>query len=429
MNLFFDTLIAICLLAHRVLYLAGVVLVWLVICAGATEGASDLLDPGKIGSRPTPSATSPGSAVVSSGRGSGLQPSYARDMASTVVLKIDFLTARGVSLLDEHARLLAKLRDLDAKRHALIQDKEAEMEDYRKGLFCSGCNRTKRDIESKGDTFPHPGQQIVKATQAQIDAKDRALQKPINLMTDEMAQLEKRINELKAAIDEVIDQIDVGIQLWSAAETFEELLIHRLELEHLAASRASRSRIDLRISNLKLELLQAENALPPDSQRIAAAIEDRKPWDEAMARLEEERRNRRRKHGDMLMRADLTARDEASRINGFTARGSIRLHLSPMATASVTYLSIGRPSRAEFFRMGDATPSRKGQTLASVDEFIRNFKEGPTERSPTLAQPDKLPTAAPEPVDRTLKSLKDLLEPGSGEKAKPKSGNPGGIRG
>lgn len=400
------------------------------------RGASDLLDPAKIGSRPAaaktlPSAPTMGASLTRTEGGSGRQPSFARDMAASVVANLDSLTTRGAALLQERAKRQSDLEDLDSKRRELIRNKDDEMEDYRRGLFCSGCNRTKRDIESKEGVgrFPHTGERIIKPTQEQIDAKERALQAPIDRAAAEMVQGERRIKEMKAFIDEVLDQIDVGIQLWSVAVQFEGRLIHRLEREHIAANRTAKQKIEPRLDVLNAELRRLENAQPRDNQRIATALADRKSWQVALERLGDERRARRRQHGDLLMQADLTARDEAARINGFVVRGSLSLYLSPMAVASMTNLFGTGLNRAGDFRLGESTPERRGDTVASVQEFVQNFVRTSSERSPTLGTPEQLPTVPPGPMERARHQLKDLLEPGPGEKTKSKLTNPGGVRG
>jgi hypothetical protein len=45
-----------------------------------------------------------------------------------------------------------------------------------------------------------------------------------------------------------------------------------------------------------------------------------------------------------------------------------------------------------------------------------------------LGTPEQLPTVPPGPMERARHQLKDLLEPGPGEKTKSKLTNPGGVR-
>lgn len=88
---------------------------------------------------------------------------------------VDAALASTQSLLKQAQELINntyKLQDELAKARKEFEDlaagKEAYMAEIRGGLFCSGCGRTKSDIVSKGERFPHSGQHIVPPTPEQI---------------------------------------------------------------------------------------------------------------------------------------------------------------------------------------------------------------------------------------------------------------------
>jgi hypothetical protein len=57
--------------------------------------------------------------------------------------------------------------------HELEKHKESELDEYRRGQFCSGCGKTRSEILATGDQFPHPGQHVVLPTADQVDNKTR----------------------------------------------------------------------------------------------------------------------------------------------------------------------------------------------------------------------------------------------------------------
>lgn len=87
---------------------------------------------------------------------------------------------------------VTETKKLVQRNIADLRAKEAaELEEMRNGLFCSGCNRTKSDIVSHGETFPHSGQHVVAATPEQLRAKEEEYESKIRPMLDELRRVEE----------------------------------------------------------------------------------------------------------------------------------------------------------------------------------------------------------------------------------------------
>lgn len=115
-------------------------------------------------------------AEAAAGKADAGPPSYAKEIAAAHAGWVDE-SARIREILGKLQRLASALEDLEKRLERnrvelkkLEAEKEAAVEEMRKGLFCSGCNQTRTQILAKGDTFPHPGQRSVPATPAQVKA-------------------------------------------------------------------------------------------------------------------------------------------------------------------------------------------------------------------------------------------------------------------
>lgn len=140
--------------------------------------AGDLPDPLK------PSWPKSGSAPVSvssgiSFSGSHESPLYARDMARQVMSALDSLCRLVADNLDRIRKTEEAIDKLKREISQLEWDKLIKLNEFRRGEFCSGCDKTRSQILAKGEQFPHPGQQIVLPTKEQIEAKERELEAPV----------------------------------------------------------------------------------------------------------------------------------------------------------------------------------------------------------------------------------------------------------
>ncbi len=123
-------------------------------------------------------------------------------------------------LLKDRDVAAQKVRDMQAELDRLKREKETKLGEYRSGMFCSGCNQTKSEILSKGDTFPHPGQQIVRPTEEQIAQKERELQRPIDQLAPQLKKQENVVQQIQPRLQFGLDQIADGMKLWRTAVTW-----------------------------------------------------------------------------------------------------------------------------------------------------------------------------------------------------------------
>ena len=174
--------------------------------------------------------------------------------------KIDELKAQGEKLeedfIDRFERLAMKMRLAHQRLETANNKKRVEAlerldelkteykrkrGEYERGRFCSGCSRTESEIRRTGSQFPHPGESIVPATQAQLDALDREYKGKIDSQ-------EKRVDDLHAetrrSYDEMMRRVrDFEVQRSQERAALEtqldelkkkqnEIIRQRGELEH-----------------------------------------------------------------------------------------------------------------------------------------------------------------------------------------------------
>lgn len=262
---------------HRVL--AGLFVGLLLAPANWAQASDDLLDPGKIGA----AHKSPASATPPKQTSANHQaPSYARGMAESVTSSLDSLTHAAAGRVDEVIKLDNDAHDLANKLQTLQEEMALKMGEYRSGLFCSGCNRTKSEILAKGEPFPHPGQTIIRPTQAQIDAKEIELQAPIDKTDHELrgnrARRAKAVNER----EEALLQIGYGLNLWRTSITFEDALIWLDEKDSVAAYKVVRSKTEDQIGKLRIE---TQNTKDKNDAKLTEIAFERNKWADKLIQL------------------------------------------------------------------------------------------------------------------------------------------------
>jgi hypothetical protein len=368
--------------------------------------ASDLLDPAVLqrqaGNHAGPDEKVPLAALA--GPGVGLS------MAESVAASLDALTAAAASRVTELDRLTKLIDDTQSLLQRAITLMAETMDDYRSGLFCSGCGKTKTEILKVGDTFPHPGQEIVRPTQEQIDAKEREMQAPIDRAKRELQGLQARRRKAAAERDEALSQIDAGLALWNTSLAFErQSTEHRLQVADLAYQ-ADRAALD--------------NAMAGLSGTAPAVQQERDKLRDARVTLERRRRAVRADGAAAQARAADRAAEHQQRIEQFLARNPLPRVLS--ATATITayvHPTASFNALGGLYRMGDFNVANIGEPLPRVETFIAAFRRLPT--MPTVPEPD----ATAKQKLRDL--LKELLacEPDDAKcNARPPNGG-SGVRG
>lgn len=387
----------------------------------ASEG---LLDPGSLGGKAGQS--SPSYAVRRSANRQ--PPSHARHMVGSVVSSMDSLTRAAADLVDDITKLDRAARELGSKLSTLRYEMAAKLEEYRLGLFCSGCGKTKSEILARGETFPHSGQTIIKPTPEQIAAKERELQAPIDRTDRELRNNRSTRASAVNERDEALLQISAGLKLWCTAITYENSLLQQDESESEVAYKVARKRAEDQIRKLRLEALPLKDA---DQQaRLRREID---MWTSTQDRLDQQRSADRRAIQNALSRANAWAGDDSNTLNGFLVRGDLRQHIAEAATATFVSRAAGLNELGGMYRMGSYSASGHDNTLSSVTDFINNFRRSARHESvsPTdSAKAGSLP-ADTSAIPQLKGKLRDLLkcDPDAGEKCAPAKNGGSSVRG
>lgn len=245
------------------------------------QASDDLLDPGKIGTAHKSVVAETPTKHHSANRQA---PSYARGMAESVTSSLGSLTHAAAGLVDEVIKLDNDAHELANKLQTLQEEMDLKLGEYRSGLFCSGCNKTKSEILARHETFPHPGQTIIRPTRAQIDAKERELQAPIDTANHELqANRTRRAKAIKER-DEAFLQIGYGLNLWRTSITFEDALIWLDEKDSVAAYKVARSKTEDQIGKLRIEM---QNTKDKNDAKLTELAFERNKWADKLIQLTE----------------------------------------------------------------------------------------------------------------------------------------------
>ena len=384
------------------------------VCAHADDS---LLDPSLLFNNRKPA--SPGASSRLGGASSdskSLGPGYARAMAVSVVSSLDSLTNAAAERAADVNRFAKRVAALNAELSALRDKMAATLDEYRQGLFCSGCGKTKSEILAAGQTFPHSGQTVIRATPEQIAAKERELQAPIDRDAREQKDVEAQRRKALGEREEALAQIDAGLALWGTSVSFETLLIDLRESQAEAHFKAEKAKLDQQLS-------VARAAKPAPGDTAAAKLVARLSDAQSQLNLEWAR-SRRDLHAARSDAADHSASDQDT-LNAYLGRGALQSLNVTAARAAFVSQSSGFNALGGLYRMGAFDPARSSETLPSVETFITEFQSSPAPKGP-------LAPTTPQPLDSVREKLKELMKcdpavDGPCNKA-PKNGG-SGIRG
>lgn len=90
-------------------------------------------------------------------------------------------------------------RDREALRE-LKRQRDRALRELRAGAFCTGCGKTRTQIEALGESFPHPGQQTRPATPEELERAEKEFD---NRMTPLRLSIDRSESDLKAAESEI----------------------------------------------------------------------------------------------------------------------------------------------------------------------------------------------------------------------------------
>lgn len=340
--------------------------------------AQDLLDPMALrGAR----VSSPNDLGPRQRPADRISPAYARDMEASITSALLSLVRAYGSVADQVGKLTAKEKDLAAKLAEAIRDKEAKLDEYRQGLFCSGCGKTRSEILSRGEQFPHPGQHIIQATPEQIAAKERELQGIIDRLAAELKTVRDELAKGNPDIDAIKSQLFEGMGLWRSAVSFHGRLLRQQDLDDQDAYLRERARV-----SAQLKALPEDGARETSSGGVQRAASALGSWIATLQQVEARRGAERRAYDQALTAADTMARREvasvqaeadavAARITAFGLAGYLKI-LTTLMNPTVSPSGPGEVT-GYMFRMGKYDRAGMGEILPNVAAFLAKAQGTP----------------------------------------------------
>lgn len=96
---------------------------------------------------------------------------------------------------DQAQAYLDLIKPIEGTKNRLLDleyKKKRELDEYRRGEFCTGCGQTRSEIEAKGEHFPHPGQSIRPATPEELEQCRKKWDALIAQARKELDELQER---------------------------------------------------------------------------------------------------------------------------------------------------------------------------------------------------------------------------------------------
>jgi hypothetical protein len=313
-------------------------------------------------------------------------------MAAEVVTAMERLTRTAAARAADLTRLDERMAKVHSELRAARERLEETMADYRQGLFCSGCGKTKTEILKVGDKFPHPGQSIVRPTAAKIAAKEREMQQPVDRALRELQDVQTQRRTIFNERQEAFDQIDAGLSLWNTALAYQRHAIaHQrvlTERHHEEAKRALQNAV------------AGVGADGTQRQRESAKSV------EARAALERRYLQATQASNAAQDRYIAKSREEISLLDTYLGRDPLpRVLIATPKIHAMVGTAAAFNALGGHFRMGSASEQGRGETVPRVENFIHAFRAlpGPQEGVP-------LPGVARTPVSPSPQQLREMLK-------------------
>jgi len=239
-------------------------------CGQGWAGAIVLPDPGK-----------PITVPIGSGQMPTISPASMRSAASNAVQRFgsDFSTmgnaAKQISALE------ADQKKAEDQLNTLLGQRDFILSEFRRGLFCSQCRRSKSEIEATGEPFPahlyrvngHP----IPATAEQIKEKEQEIDQTIAQLQREIERCKQEIQKQKDASATAWADAQMASAEWRAAVHCEQRLIGMQ-----ADAIQSRTEADLRHAQEALEKVRGQIAAlrmnSPNSPDLAVFESVEQTW-------------------------------------------------------------------------------------------------------------------------------------------------------
>ncbi len=248
------------------------------------------------------------------------------------------------------------------------QRKEALMEEYRNGLFCSGCGQTKSQILAKGETFPHSGQTIIRPTQAQIDAKDRELQRPIDDSERRLVDTKRDLDANESKASRGIEQIRLGVRFWRAASSY-------AELSYLVGAQQSRDELLKQGKEIETNWQRARNdqLTAKTQQQSEQADAEVKTWERLQQKNKADLAELSTKSTEAQNRVTSAVSGDRQRIDGYVQRGPLFAKVGG-PPGILLYPSLSDPEFGALYQMG-RIPEGTFVTLANASDFLMEYRK------------------------------------------------------
>lgn len=372
----------------------GTLLSTAVVPSLAFARPQDLLDPSRVGA-PRPQQAPTGNsglldpATVRASRVASTtdldtptdrtSTSVARNMAVSVSGAVRGLISSATTKVDQCVRLKRSEEDLTNRLARSEREKQSKLDEYRQGLFCGGCGKTRSEILAVETTFPHPGQSITRATPAQIAAKEVELDGQIARLVADLETARSARAAAEPSRDEALDQIGFGVELWRSAVGFERR-INELNEEDAEA----RYRIERTSARSQATRLMAQPRPSDTREALIQRLAQLESLAAIMRQLDQRREAGKLRHRERIVSADAYARRERDALvrAGMEASAAMQDLLSSTSVRNSVSRLIGNdymrhgstPAvQGRPFRMGDAEPAKRGTVLPAVDRFLAQF--------------------------------------------------------
>lgn len=338
-------------------------------------------------------------------RGAGAHIERAIGMSASVTASLDTLTREVARILESIEQLKRKAGSLSGEIPKLKDRRQSLLEEYRNGLFCSGCSQTKSQILAKGEKFPHPGQKIIQPTPEQIKAKDRELQLPIDDAVRQLGQVEKDLKKNQDQSLAGLEQVRLGVLFWRTASSY-------ARLSQAAGAELSLKQLEQQAKDMEASLAASRQLVrtartEPERENARREVES---WQRLLAKNKSDAKALQGRIGTSSTRVSDRVGSEFRRIQGFVNRGELFARVGGPSEVLVF------PSAPEFamgatYLMGRLPdPGVPPSPLPSVRGFASSYQQFGGEfgqarsvlsaapAAPATAPASPAPAAAPAPA-------------------------------
>lgn len=315
---------------------------------------------------------------------------------------VERLLARRQELTEQLARWGAELPELRRRQEGLL-------EEFRNGLFCSGCGKTRSQILAKGETFPHPGQSILRPTPQQLRDKEAELLRPVGELGGRLDRGRGELPGVEGRARAGVDQVVFGLSLWRCA------MAHWSgQLNRGLAARQRQQQAELAALRDALERSQGRAAAGQDAAARAAQQADAQILQRQLDRKQQEIDEFAAQGQRLLARLVDTRRQQKAAIEAHLDKRLLRQATPAVSDGAVSPLA-SQHELGVYYLMGSLGDAAGNAILADVQAFVTRFKAGEGGLDAGGPSPAPSPGRGPAagggpPPAAPAKGLADLLQ-------------------